>query len=149
MDAPRYCLDTNVLIDFLRNREPGASAVEKVVRDAECFVAAVTVYELLFGVARARKKIGEEALLGVMTVLPFDGVVAETAASLHAFLIRSNQEIGVKDVFIAATCLVHDMPVLTANKRHFGRVPGLKVITPGELLQRQSPQGGGISSPAR
>ena len=125
MDASRYCLDTNVLIDFLRNREPGASAVEKVVKEAECFVAAVTVYELLFGVARARKEIGEEALLGGMAVLPFDGIVAETTASLHAFLIRTNHEIGVKDVFIAATCLAHDIPVLTSNKRHFLRVPGL------------------------
>jgi len=136
MDAPRYCLDTNVLIDFLRNREPGASAVEKAVKEAECFVASVTVYELLFGVARARKKIGEDALLGVMSVLPFDGDVAREAASLHASLVQANQDIGVKDVFIAATCLVHDIPVLTANVRHFSRVPGLQVITPRELLDQ-------------
>jgi len=136
MDAPRYCLDTNVLIDFLRNREPGASAVEKVVKEAACFVTAVTVYELLFGVARARKKIGEDALLGVMSVLPFDGGVAREAASLHASLVQANQDIGVKDVFIAATCLVHDIPVLTSNVRHFSRVPDLQVITPRELLDQ-------------
>ena len=136
MDAPRYCLDTNVLIDFLRNREPGASAVEKVVKEAACFVTAVTVYELLFGVARARKKIGEDALLGVMSVLPFDGDVARKAASLHASLVQANQDIGVKDVFIAATCLVHDIPVLTSNVRHFSRVPDLQVITPRELLDQ-------------
>ncbi len=134
MDASRYCLDTNVLIDFLRNREPGASAVEKAVKGAECFVTSVTVYELLFGVARARKQIGEEALLGVMSVLPFDGDVAREAASLHAALLHDNRDIGVKDIFIAATCLVHDIPVLTSNKRHFSRVPGLRVITPSELL---------------
>ncbi len=36
--------------------------------------------------------------------------------------------------FIAATCLVHDIPVSTSNKRHFSRVPGLRVITSSELL---------------
>jgi len=136
MDVPRYCLDTNVLIDFLKNREPGASAVEKAVKEAECYIAAVTAYELLFGVARAKKQIGEDVLLGVMTILPLDGDVARQAASLHALLIQANQDIGVKDVFIAATCLVHDVAILTSNRRHFARVPGLEVITPQELLQR-------------
>ncbi len=134
MDVARYCLDTNVLIDFLKDREPGASAVERVVLEAECFVSAVTVYELLFGVARARRQIGEEALLGVMAILPFDSGVARRAAALHASLIQSNQDIGVKDVFIAATCLENDLAILTANKRHFERVPGLTVITPQQLF---------------
>ena len=137
MDTPRYCLDTNVLIDFLKGREPGASAVEKVVKEGECYVTSTTVYELLFGVARARKEIGEGALLGIMSVLPFDGNAAKRAAELHAELISRNQDIGIKDVFIASCCLEQGMPILTSNKRHFDRIPGLKVITPQELVMQQ------------
>ncbi len=134
MAASRYCLDTGVLIDFLKGREPGASAVEKVVKESTCFVASVTVYELLFGVARAQREIGESALLGVMTILPLDGRTAARAASLHVELIRRNQDIGVKDVFIAASCLEHDLSLVTKNIKHFRRIPGLKVLTPEAVL---------------
>ena len=134
MDSPRICLDTNVLIAFLKGREPGASAVEKVVKEKDCYVTTTAVYELLFGVARAKIEIGENALLGVMSVLPFDGKSAKRAAKLHAELISRNQDIGVKDVFIAASCLEQGIPILTANKRHFSRVPNLVVITPAEIM---------------
>jgi len=134
MDRTQLCLDTNVLIDYLKGREPGASAVEKAVKEYNCYVTATTVYELLFGVARAKKEIGEQALLGVMSVFPFDSGVAKRAAELHAELISRNQDIGIKDVFIAATCLEEEVPLLTANERHFSRVPELTVITPMILI---------------
>lgn len=138
MDDTRLCLDTNVLIAFLKGREPGAAAVEQAVRDYNCYVTAVTVYELPFGVARAQREIGEAALLGVMNVVPFDDAAARRAANLHDELIRRNQDIGVKDVIIAAICLERSLPILTLNERHFSRVPGLKVLTPDALLAQRS-----------
>lgn len=94
MDDSRLCLDTDVLIAYLKGREPGASAVEKVVK----------------------------------------GYDARRAANLHADLVGRNQDIGVKDVLIAAICLEHAVPILTANERHFSRVRGLKVIIPTQLV---------------
>ena len=61
MDDTHLCLDTSVLIAYLKGHEPGASAVERAVKEYTCHVTAVTVYELLFGVARAQKQIGEDA----------------------------------------------------------------------------------------
>jgi tRNA(fMet)-specific endonuclease VapC len=137
VDGTRLCLDTAVLVAYLKGRDPGAVAVEQAVRAYDCHVTAVTVYELLFGVARAKKQIGEEALLGVMTVLPFNDPAARRAAKLHDDLLRHNQDIGVKDVLIAAICLEHDLPLLTLNDRHFIRVPGLTVLTPSAFLSQQ------------
>jgi tRNA(fMet)-specific endonuclease VapC len=54
----------------LKAREPGASAIERAVKEYDCCITSITAYELLFGVARAKREIGEQALLGVMTVLP-------------------------------------------------------------------------------
>jgi tRNA(fMet)-specific endonuclease VapC len=134
MDDSRLCLDTGVLIAYLKGREPGASAVEKAVKEHACYVTSITVYELLFGVARAKREIGEQALLGVMTVLSLNDAAARRAADLHADLISRNQDIGVKDVLIAAICLEHTLPIFTTNERHFSRVRGLKVITPTQLM---------------
>lgn len=137
MDSSRVCLDTSVLIAYLKGREPGAAAVERAVKDAACYITSITVYELLFGVARAQKQIGEQELLGLMIILPFDELAARRAATLHDDLIRRNQEIGVKDVLIAAICLEHDLPILTLNDRHFNRAPGLAVLTPELFLTQK------------
>ncbi len=137
MDNNHICLDTSALIAYLKDREPGATAVEHAIQTYVCHVTVVTVYELLFGVARARKHIGEEALLGVMTVAPFDDAAARRAAKLHDDLIRRNLDIGVKDVIIAAICLQQSLPLLTINERHFRRVPGLTVFTPQTFLAQR------------
>jgi len=133
MENSRICLDTNMLISYLKERNPDASAVEKAVRQYNCYITAITVYELLFGVYRAGKEIGESAILDVMLVLPLNSAAARRAAILHSELISRNQDIGIKDVFIAAICLEHNIPLLTANERHFRRVNGLNVVSPRSL----------------
>ena len=123
MDLTRLCIDTGPLIAFLKGRNPGAAAVERAVREMDCCVTAITAYELLFGVARARRQIGEDALLGTMQTLPLDIAAARRAAQLHDELIRHTKDIGIKDVLIAAICLEHKLPLLTLIQEHFGRVP--------------------------
>ena len=129
MEITEVCIDTGPLIAYLRGQEPAATAVEISVRSYRCLVAAITSYELLFGASRARRKVGEEALLGNMTVLPLDEPAARRAAALHDYLIRNNSDIGIKDVLIAAICLQNSVPILTLNCKHFERVPGLAVLS--------------------
>ncbi len=138
MDIAELCLDTSVLINYLKGREPSAGAVARAISDFSCAVTSITVYELLFGVARAQKPIGETALLGVMRILPLDDLAARRAAKLHDELIRANQEIGIKDVLIAAICLEQNLPLLTTNLNHFARVPLLRVISPVALLAQKT-----------
>ncbi len=133
MDNQTLCLDTSILIGFLRGQEPAATSVVHAVQNYQCCVTAITAYELLFGVHRSSKEIGENALLGFMKIWPFDHQSAEMAAELHADLIARNRDIGIKDVLISAICLVHSLPILTLNARHFDRVPSLIVYTPTTL----------------
>ncbi len=134
MDITSLCLDTNLLIDFLKGREPSASAVEKAVKEAVCSITAITVYELLFGKARGNKDIGEDALLTMLTVLPLTNASATRAAILHDALIRKNQDIGLRDVLIAAICLEHHIPLLTGNEKHFSRVPDMQILSIEQFL---------------
>lgn len=135
MDVIKLCLDTGLLIAFLKGREPGASAVAHAVRTSSCFVTSITVYELLFGVSRAKRHIGEEELLGILSTLPLDDAAARRAAVIHDSLIRSGSDIGIKDVLIAAICLEQQLPILTLNERHFHRVSGLRVLSPMDILE--------------
>jgi tRNA(fMet)-specific endonuclease VapC len=93
----------------------------------------VTVYEIEFGAARAKRISDLTNVLLCVEILPIDRTIAEQAARLHADLIALNQEIGVKDVFIAATAMINELPLLTHNTKHFRCVPGLQVVSPSDI----------------
>ena len=81
-----------------------------------------------------KKEIGEQSLLGIMTILPLNHASAKRAAHLHSDLISQNKDIGVKDVLIASICLEHNIPIFfTANEEHFSRVDGLKVVNYAQI----------------
>jgi tRNA(fMet)-specific endonuclease VapC len=73
MDGHSLCLDTSALIAFLKGREPAATVVAQAVQKYRCAVTAVTVYEILFGIARAQREVGEEELLGGWMFFPWTG----------------------------------------------------------------------------
>ena len=76
----------------------------------------------------AGKPIDEEGLLELFQVLPLDKGCVRQAAKIHTEMARQNSDIGVKDVLIAATCLHHNLPLMTANERHFRCVAALNVL---------------------
>ncbi|MDI6631239.1 MAG: type II toxin-antitoxin system VapC family toxin [Bacillota bacterium] len=66
--------------------------------------------------------------LELAEVLPFGLAEARAAAKIYKELKAHNQEIGIRDTFIAGTCVANNLPLLTTNLEHFGRVNGLRVL---------------------
>jgi tRNA(fMet)-specific endonuclease VapC len=58
-----------------------------------------------------------------MTVMPFDAA----AASEFVRLRRQKPRVGTMDLKIAAIALAHDALLLSANRRDYEKVPGLRV----------------------
>lgn len=128
LEAPKAVVDTDVIIDYLKKRQPGAELLKKAYRKYRLHVTSITVYELLYGVQRSGKSGFINRLLRHVTVLPFDEAAGRKAAEIHYGLTSKGMDIGVKDAFIAAMCEVHKLPLLTRNVRHFNRIPGLKLL---------------------
>jgi len=131
METNRVLIETTVIIDYLRTRHRATiTNFEKAIATSdECFLSAITIYEVEFGAARAGRISDLTNVLPYVEILPIDKIVAEQAARIHADLVSLNREIGVKDVFIAATLMVNELPILTYNIEHFRRVPGLQVVS--------------------
>jgi len=91
-------------------------------------LSVITVYELEFGACRAGRQSDIETLRTSFDILPVTKNIAQRAAALDADLIHQNIQIGIKDTFIAATCLVHDLPLITINSKHFNRIQGLHLV---------------------
>jgi predicted nucleic acid-binding protein len=63
------------------------------------------------------------------TVLVPDEQTAWRASRIARHLREEGVGIGDHDVWIAATALEHDLPLVTRNLRHFQRVEGLQILS--------------------
>ena len=128
-----YLLDTNVLSEIIRKR-PESRVLEKLraVDPDRVATSSVCVAELRYGAARHAaggglwERIARDVLPHVK-ILPFGATEAIQAGELMAALESKGVTIGTEDVLIGATALVGDLVVVTRNKRHFDRIPGLAV----------------------
>lgn len=132
-DLKEICVDTDVLIDFLRNKDPGSQAYEDWRKRATVGITAVSAFELLQGARQSvnREKRLEEARSLIQQqqfVLPLDASSAGKASEISAELMSSGKVIEIRDLFNAAICVSKMIPLLTRNKRHYQRVPNLKLI---------------------
>ncbi len=99
-------------------------------------VAAITVAELWHGVERAhaarraRRLQYLRAVLAPLPIVPYTEQTAYQHARIWAELEAVGKVIGPYDLIVAATAIERGSEVATFNKRHFGVVPGLKVIEP-------------------
>jgi predicted nucleic acid-binding protein len=121
----RGLLDTSVLIAAESGRGLNAALVPD-----EAAISAVTVAELRVGVlaasdvdTRAQRLATLEAVADV-EVLVVDEAVAASWARLRVHLAESGRRLNVNDLWIAATALAHDLPVITQDD-DFGPVEGV------------------------
>lgn len=118
--------DTDICIDFLRGADPGASAVERWLRDGRLRMTAVTAFELRLGADLIHRSAEIAALLQRRTI-PLDVHAALAAGRAAVDLRERGRPIGVGDTLVAGVCLSRELPLATRNVRHFGQVTGLQL----------------------
>lgn len=121
-------VDTDVLIDYLRGRGPGADLLARLGRGGYR-VTAVSAFELALGSAHGVDPRPVHALLETATLplTPRGGLLGGKAL---AALRREGRAIDVRDALQAGVCLDANLPLVTRNGRHFERVPQLRVVMP-------------------
>lgn len=122
-------IDTNIFIEHLRAKEKSNTNLARLLNGSqELFISAVSVYELYTGAVTSENKNRIRLLIDDISVLTFTYDIAFLAAEIFRELKAKNQLIEFRDIFIAATCIAHHLPIVTLNKKHFERIEGLKVI---------------------
>lgn len=119
-------VDTSALIDYLLDG-PVAPEVERLLTTHDAAASAMSAFELLAGVKSSRHRLQREELLSLTQVLPVTKDIAIRAAELYTRLRADGITVHNEGLVIAATAVSADMPVLTANARHFRRIPGLRL----------------------
>jgi len=122
--------DTTFFVDLDRERKRGkngpASRLLAEAPDEELAMSVITQGELARGfndvAAWNRFCVG-------FLVYPLDIETLWAAAVLFNQLRGKGFSMSDNDLWIAATALRHDLVLLTENRRHFDRAPGLKLRT--------------------
>lgn len=124
-------LDTSVIIDA----ERGRSTLDAWLDDHDdVAIAAVTLAELMTGVHlatphRRMARIGLiEALLEMISVVPYDRRVAFEHGELLAWTTQHGSGRGAHDLIIAATAKATGRALLTADRGGFHGLPGVELL---------------------
>ncbi len=123
-------VDTDVLVDYLRGKGPGAELLARLGRGGYR-VTAVSAFELALGAAHRLDPRPVQALLDAPTLAltPRGGLLGgETLARLRG----EGRGIDVRVALQAGLCLDAELPLLTRNIRYFERIPGLRVLRPAD-----------------
>lgn len=119
--------DTDLIIDFLRGRGPGARLTRELLVDRRLRLTAVTGFELRVGADFLDRREQILRLFRSRTVA-LDLASALRAGEVAAELNRAGSAIGFADCLQAGICLRHDLPLATRNRKHFDRVRGLQLV---------------------
>ncbi|NJD18047.1 MAG: type II toxin-antitoxin system VapC family toxin [Gemmatimonadetes bacterium] len=125
-------LDTSFLVDLERERRSGGTGPAHRFLQAdpglELGLSVVALGELAEGYGDPGHPV-LDAIRRSHRVLEVDEETALTYASITRTLRAGGALIGANDLWIAATSLCHDAPLVTADVEHFRRVDGLRVVS--------------------
>jgi len=118
-------IDTSIFIEFLRAKDKTKTNLYELSESINLHISSVTYYELLMGATDETKMDDIFKLTNDLPVLPFDDSVALKSSEIFHSLRKQNKMIEFRDIFIAATCMVYQLPLKTLNTKHFSRITGL------------------------
>jgi len=125
-------LETTFLIDLEREHHRGtpgpAVSFLETHADDRLYLPFIVAGELAAGLSMRSRSRWDE-FLAPFYVLPSSAEVSWQYGQAYRHLADNGTLIGANDLWIAATALAHDMPVVTRNLKDFRRVPGLDVET--------------------
>lgn len=121
-------IDTSLFIQFLRAKEKSNTRLYNLPDDVTYSLSTVTLFELYMGATSPEKEKSIQLLTSGLNVLAFNEEIALRSGHIYQELKRRNQVIEFRDIFIAATSLVHGLPLATLNRKHFERIEALVLI---------------------
>lgn len=134
MEATRTVIDTDVLIDLLRNVKKVVGFLAEIEEKGSLLsTTVINAFELCYGAHKSREReqnlLATRKLLNRLILLPLEPASAETAGCIYAQLETKGQPIGLRDALIGAITLTKRFTIITRNVEHFQKITGLTVIT--------------------
>ena len=134
MEANRTIIDTDVLIELLKNKKEAVALIAQIEEKKNLLsTTAINAFELYYGAHKSRQLEqnlqATRKLLNRLVILPLTSSSAKKAGHIFAELEKEGQPIGLRDTFIAAIALTKGFNLATRNVDHFNKIKGLRITT--------------------
>ena len=124
-------LETTFLIDLERDARRAVKGAAFLFlehhRDDELCLTFTVAAELASGASLAERE-RWQAFVAPFRILPATPDVCWEYGKAFRYLQDNGRLIGANDLWIAATALANEMPVVTRNTEHYRRVPGITLV---------------------
>ncbi len=135
METLKTIIDTDLLIDLLRNKQQTADFIVKLEeKNYSLATTAINIFELHHGAHKSKESEknlqATNRLVSRLSILPFTSKAAQKAGHIYAQLENQGQPIGLRDTLIASIAITRESSIATRNQAHFSRIADLKIITP-------------------
>lgn len=135
METIKTIIDTDILIDLLRNQQQTAAFIVELEKNNYILATtAINIFELHHGAHKSQESEKNlqaiNTLVSRLSILALTSKAAQKAGHIYAQLEQQGQPIGLRDTFIAAIAITREYSVTTRNQAHFNRISGLKINTP-------------------
>jgi len=122
-------LDTDTCIAILRGNE---AVIEKRATVADKVVTTwITAAELYYGAAKSiapeKNRSVVRSFLATLPILGLDETSVQIVGEAKALLERQGRRLADADLFIGAIAASKQASVVTGNRRHYERIPGVAV----------------------
>ena len=134
----KYLLDTDVLSQTTKAK-PHAGVISwlRGCQESDLYLSAITIEELRFGLellpkGKRRREL-ESWLEGRVLrrfsgrILPVEERVADKCGKLFAAAKLAGNNLDIGDVLIAATAFIHNLKVVSLNRKHF-EILGVELV---------------------
>ena len=114
--AERLLIDTDVLIDYLRDKAEAVSYLESLTEPL--LISVITVAELYAGVREGTERTKLEEFIRAFEMVPVSREISIKGGLYRRDHIKSHN-FGLADALIAATAEIQQAKLVTLNSKHF------------------------------
>jgi len=118
-------LDTNVLIEVLKNNQQTIKKVESL--SPPLFVSVISAMELIYGALNKQELKKLQQFLSLFTIIELNEKISKQAFSLITQYAKSHT-LDIPDALIAASCLESNKTLFTYNRKDFRFISKLTLL---------------------
>jgi predicted nucleic acid-binding protein len=126
-----YLADSDIVADYLKGRPNAVGLIDRLLPDGVSIsiIAYGEIYEgIYYGRDPRRAEADFRRFLTGLDILLITPPIARRFATIRGQLRANGLLIPQPDLLIAATALHRNLTLVTRNRQHFQRVPGLMIL---------------------
>lgn len=124
----KFVIDTSIIIDKLRGGNSWDDFRRDIDENSEFYISSIAIFELFLGLSTRKPDVRNKIVnfLKYFRIIDVNPGIARKGAEIARDVVKV---IEAADCLIAATAIKIGAQVVTLNKKHFEKIPGVAIFS--------------------